>query len=65
MMQREGVVSLVGEQTADMLDGARAQTKAPVQWEQVQDRWFVKHCQHTWAVPFGGQSLDNGHKDIV
>ena len=47
MMQREGVVSLVGEQTADMLDGARAQTKAPVQWEQVQDRWFVKHCQHT------------------
>lgn len=33
--------------------------------EQVQDRWLVKHCQHTWVVPFGGQSLDNGHKDIV
>ena len=40
-------VSLVGKQTADMLDGTRVQTKAPVRWEQVQDRWLVKHCQHT------------------
>lgn len=29
-MHQEGAVSLAGEQTADMLDGARVQTKPPV-----------------------------------
>lgn len=47
LIQCNEEISLAGEQTADMLDEARVQTKAPVQWEQVQDRWFVKHCQHT------------------
>lgn len=33
--EKEGAMSLVGKQIADMLDGTRVQTKAPVRWEQV------------------------------
>lgn len=35
LIQCSEEISLAGEQTADMLNGARVQTKAPVQWEQV------------------------------
>lgn len=59
--------SLAVEQMTSLLeeDKDRLQTKPLLRWEQVQDRWLVKYCQHARAVPCGGQSWDNGHKGIV
>lgn len=55
----------MAEWLAGMLAGDGVQTKALLQWEQVQDRWLVKYCQHAQAVPCGGRSWDNCHQGIV